>query len=131
MFQPYLGEMLEDLRARTTNNSISVPPCERTLLSRRLIKGLCKPNMALIWPAPAPNPIIKPARLNISHWYGPFQLLRDITMWVYCVHSQSHSCLVLRGWIGSPPDSITISRSDIRWNGINADLYKVLVMNRN
>lgn len=59
------------------------------------LEHVCKPNMALIWPAPAPNPIIKPASLNISHWYGPFNLLRDMTVWVYCVYSQSHCCLVL------------------------------------
>ena len=37
------------------------------------------PPTSLIWPTPAPNPIIKPACLNISHWHGPFQLLRVVT----------------------------------------------------
>lgn len=69
-------EMLEGLTARWANNSLSVPPDASSLSPpSSSLQHVCKPNMELIWPTPAPNPIIKPACLNISHWHGPFQLL--------------------------------------------------------
>lgn len=52
------------------------------------LERVCKPNMALIWPAPAPNPIIKTACLNTSHCYGPFQGLMDRTMNLLCAETE-------------------------------------------
>ena len=61
---------------------------------RQLITARLRPNMAVIWPTPAPNPIIKPTCLNIYHWHGLFQFLKDMSMsrCSECVHQD---CLLL------------------------------------
>ena len=77
----YPREMLEDLVAGGANNSLSVPQCKFSLSPlTSSLQHVCEPNMAVIWPTPAPNPIIKPTCLNISHWHGLPQLLKDMTM---------------------------------------------------
>lgn len=72
-------EMLEDL---SVDNSLSVLSLSELALPtpspQQLITARLRPNMAVIWPTPAPNPIIKPTCLNIYHWHGLFQLLETL-----------------------------------------------------
>lgn len=74
--------MLGDLTAGSPNNSLSVPPQKLTLPPTGSLQHVYNPNMALQWPTFAPNPIIKPACLNISRWHGPVQ---DLTVSLLCV----------------------------------------------
>lgn len=70
ILHPDPGEILGHLTA-PQDNSLSVLHTTAGSLHH-----VCKPNMALIWPTPALNPIIKTACLNISHWHVQIQLLK-------------------------------------------------------
>lgn len=79
MLHSYPGEILEELtRLEPQQQSLcSTTPTQVPLP----LQHAGKPNMALIWPTPATNPIIKATCWNISHWHGSLQL-KGSTVWV-------------------------------------------------
>lgn len=79
------------------------------------LQNVCKPNMAFIWPTPAPNPIIKPACLNISHWLGPIQLLKAMTMGLLCVWGMLTSAAASKNKAVGKMKSINVSSRSFAW----------------